>query len=119
MKHLTEQVKKAQRKQESTYNCGSKRIAPLSRGQAVRIGHRGIWEKGPMERQEGGKGRSYVVKLTAGGFYRRNRRDIWAARSDLLTSLSQEEVSGSNGGKALLNLRWLTLQPLQQAVLQS
>ena len=42
----------------------------------------------------GGKGRSYLIKLTAGVFYRRNRRDIRAARSDPLTSLSQEEVSG-------------------------
>ena len=91
MKHLTEQVEKAQRKQERTYNRGSKRLAPLNRGQAVRIRHRGIWEQGTIERQEGGKGRSYVVQLTTGGFYRRNRRDIRAARSDPLTSLSQEE----------------------------
>ena len=32
-----------------------------------------------------------VVQLTTGGFYRRNRRDICAARSDPLTSLSKEE----------------------------
>ena len=54
--------------QERTYNRGSKRLAPLSRGQAVRIRHRGIWEQGTIERQEGGKGRSYVVQLTTEGF---------------------------------------------------
>ena len=42
MKHLTEQVEKAQRKQERTYNRGSKRLAPLNRGQAVRIRHRNL-----------------------------------------------------------------------------
>ena len=68
MKHLTEQVGKAQRKQERTYNRVTKRLAPLSRGQAVRTRHRGIWEQGTIERQEGGKGRLYVVWLTTGGF---------------------------------------------------
>ena len=94
MKHLTEQVEKAQRKQKKTCMRGSKRLAPLSRGQAVRIRHRGLLEQGTIERQEGGKGRSYVVMLTAGSFYRRNRRDIRAAKSDPPTSLSQEEDSG-------------------------
>ena len=91
MKHFTEQVEKAQRKEERTYNRGSKRLAPLRRGQAVRIGHRGIWEQGTKERPEGGKGRSYVVQLSTGDFYRRNRRDNRAGRSDQLTSLSKEE----------------------------
>ena len=99
MKHLTEQAKRAQRKQQRTYIRGSKLLAPLGRGQAVRIRHRGIWQQGTIERQDGAKGRLYIVKLMR-GFYWRNCQDIRAARSGELASLSQQDDVQTEEGDA-------------------